>query len=86
MPLAGGLPGLSHGLRENWNQCALLVLVNAFVGVMVGLKRSVLPLLGEREFGLAAKSAALAFVATFGVVKALTNLLAGRLGDRYGLK
>lgn len=74
------------GLRENWRQFALLVLVNAFVGAMVGLERSVLPLLGEREFGLASKSAALSFVATFGVVKALTNLLAGQVGDRYGRK
>ena len=74
------------GLRENRRQFALLVLVNAFVGAMVGLERSVLPLLGEREFGLASASAALSFVATFGVVKALTNLVAGRLGDRYGRK
>jgi MFS family permease len=74
------------GLRENWRQFALLVLVNAFVGAMVGLERSVLPLLGEREFGLASRSAALSFIATFGVVKALTNLLAGRLGDRFGRK
>ena len=80
--LAPAAPPL--GLRENWRQFALLVLVNAFVGAMVGLERSVLPLLGEREFGLASKSAALSFVATFGVVKALTNLLAGRLGDRHG--
>ena len=78
--------GPALGLRENWRQFALLVLVNAFVGAMVGLERSVLPLLGEREFGLATKSAALSFIATFGVVKALTNLLAGRLGDRYGRK
>ena len=74
------------GLRQNRRQFALLVLVNAFVGAMVGLERSVLPLLAEREFGLASKSAALSFVATFGIVKALTNLLAGRLGDRYGRK
>ena len=74
------------GLRENWRQFALLVLVNAFVGAMVGVERSVLPLLGEREFGLASTTAALSFVATFGVVKALANLLAGRLGDRYGRK
>ena len=53
---------------------------------MVGLERTVLPLLGEREFGLVSTSAALSFIATFGVVKALTNLLAGRLGDRYGRK
>lgn len=79
-------PGPALGLRENWQQFALLVLVNAFVGAMVGLERSVLPLIGEREFGLASRSAALSFVATFGVVKALTNLLAGRLGDRHGRK
>ena len=53
---------------------------------MVGLERSVLPLIGEREFGLATASAALSFVATFGVVKAVTNLLAGHLGDRFGRK
>ena len=82
----GAAAGPALGLRENWQQFALLVLVNAFVGAMVGLERSVLPLLGEREFGLASKSAALSFVATFGVVKALTNLLAGHLGDRYGRK
>ena len=74
------------GLRENWRQFSLLVLINAFVGAMVGLERSVLPLIGEREFGLASASAALSFVATFGVVKAVTNLLAGRLGDRFGRK
>jgi MFS family permease len=74
------------GLRANWRQFWLLVLVNAFVGAMVGLERSVLPLLAQVEFGLASKSAALSFIATFGVVKALTNFFAGRLGDRYGRK
>ena len=74
------------GLRENWRQFWLLVLVNAFVGAMVGLERTVLPLLAEREFGLASKSAALSFIATFGVVKAITNLVGGRLGDRFGRK
>jgi MFS family permease len=86
IPRAGAPAGPTLGLRENWRQFALLVLVNAFVGAMVGLERSVLPLLGEREFGLASKSAALSFIATFGVVKAITNLVAGRLGDRYGRK
>ncbi len=81
---APGAPQL--GLRENRHQFWLLVLVNAFVGAMVGLERTVLPLLAEVEFGLASKTAALSFVATFGVVKALTNLMAGRLGDRYGRK
>jgi MFS family permease len=74
------------GLWENWRQFWLLVLVNAFVGAMVGLERTVVPLLAEREFGLVSKSAALSFIATFGVVKALTNLAAGRLGDRFGRK
>jgi MFS family permease len=75
---------LELGLRANWRQFSLLVLVNAFVGAMVGLERTVLPLIAEREFGLASRSAALSFIATFGIVKAITNVLAGRLGDRYG--
>src|SRR5688572_27275485 len=74
------------GLRANWQQFWLLVAVNAFVGAMVGLERTVLPLIAEREFGLASKTAAVSFIATFGLVKALTNFVAGRLGDRYGRK
>ena len=74
------------GLRENWRQFALLILVNAFVGAMVGLERVVLPLLAEHEFGIASKSAVLSFIATFGVVKALSNFLAGRLSDSIGRK
>ncbi|HSR40896.1 MAG TPA: MFS transporter [Longimicrobiales bacterium] len=77
-------PEIALGLRENWRQFWLLVLVNAFVGAMVGLERTVLPLLAEAEFGLASKGAVLSFVATFGVVKAATNFFAGRLGDLYG--
>ena len=72
------------GLRANWRQFTLLVVVNAFVGAMVGLERTVLPLLAEREFGIASVSAAMSFIVTFGVVKAATNLLAGRLSDRWG--
>jgi MFS family permease len=72
------------GLRENWRQFALLVLVNAFVGALVGLERSVLPLLAEAEFGVASKQAMLAFIAAFGLAKASANLLAGCWGDRYG--
>ena len=78
--------GLRLGLRENWRQFALLVVVNAFVGAMVGLERAVLPLLAEDEFGLASRAAVLSFIATFGLAKALSNLAAGRLGDRYGRK
>ncbi len=72
------------GLGRNWRQFSLLVLVNAFVGAMVGLERTVLPLLAEEEFGLASKGAALSFIVTFGLVKALTNFVAGRLGDLFG--
>src|SRR5512134_3358274 len=79
-------PRIALGLRANWRQFWLLVLVNAFVGAMVGMERTVLPLLAQAEFGLASKSAALSFIATFGVVKALTNYFAGRLSDRYGRK
>jgi MFS family permease len=79
-------PKPALGLRENWPQFTLLVLVNAFVGAMVGLERTVLPLLAEREFGLASKSAALSFIATFGIVKAMTNFFAGQLGDQFGRK
>ena len=70
---------LALGLRANWRQFSLLVLVNAFVGAMVGLERTVLPLIASQEFGLASKRAVLAFIATFGLTKALANLAAGWL-------
>ncbi len=81
---AGETPRL--GLLANASQFWLLVAVNAFVGAMVGLERTVLPLLAEAEFGLASRTAVLSFVATFGIAKATANFLAGRLGDRYGRK
>ena len=74
------------GLRENLGQFALLVVVNAFVGAMVGLERSVLPAIAEQEFHLAARTAVLSFIVVFGVAKALTNYSAGRLSDRLGRK
>jgi MFS family permease len=74
------------GLRENVGQFALLVVVNAFVGAMVGLERSILPAIAEQEFQLAARTAMLSFIAVFGVAKALTNYGAGRLSDRWGRK
>ena len=74
------------GLRENLAQFALLVVVNAFVGAMVGLERSILPALAEQEFQLAARTAVLSFIVVFGVAKALTNYGAGRLSDRFGRK
>jgi MFS family permease len=74
------------GLRENLGQFSLLVLVNAFVGAMVGMERTILPAIAEREFHLAAKAAVLSFIVVFGVTKALTNYLAGRLSDHVGRK
>ena len=74
------------GLRANLAQFSLLVLVNAFVGGMVGIERSILPALAETEFALAERTAILSFIAVFGVTKAASNYLAGRLGDRWGRK
>jgi len=74
------------GLRENLGQFSLLVLVNAFVGAMVGLERSILPAIAEQEFHIAARAAILSFIVVFGITKALTNYFAGRLSDRYGRK
>ena len=74
------------GLGANWRQFWLLVLINAFVGAMVGLERHLVPLMAEREFGVASRSAALGFRISFGIVKALTNLFAGRWGDLAGRK
>jgi MFS family permease len=72
------------GLRANWRQFTLLVAVNAFVGAMVGAERVVLPLMAAQDFQLASRLAILSFIASFGLVKALANLAAGRLGDRIG--
>jgi MFS family permease len=74
------------GLRENLPQFTLLVGLNAFVGAMVGLERTVLPLLGEQEFGLTSKTAITSFIVSFGVTKAVLNLVAARLSDRIGRK
>ena len=74
------------GLRENAAQFSLLVLVNAFVGAMVGMERSILPPMAEAEFGLRARAAVLSFIVVFGVSKAGTNYLAGRLSDRFSRK
>jgi MFS family permease len=77
---------LRLGLRENLPQFTLLVLLNAFVGAMVGMERSILPAIAEQEFQLAARAAILSFIVVFGVAKALTNYGAGRLSDRVGRK
>lgn len=74
------------GLRENWAQFSLLVVVNAFVGAMVGMERSILPAIAESELHLVARTAILSFIVVFGVTKALTNYFAGRWSDRFGRK
>ncbi|MBI5031890.1 MAG: MFS transporter [Chloroflexi bacterium] len=79
-------PRIALGLRANWEQFTLLVVVNAFVGAMVGLERTIVPLIAEQDFGLVARSIILSFLVSFGIVKALANLLAGRFSDRIGRK
>ena len=74
------------GLRDNLGQFALLVVVNAFVGAMVGMERTILPAIAEQEFHLTVRAAILSFIVVFGVAKALTNYGAGRWADRVGRK
>ena len=88
---SGKAPGADQssvrlGLGANWEQFSLLVAVNAFVGAAVGIERVLLPLLAEREFGVASRAAILSFIVTFGAVKAIANLFAGRIGERWGRK
>jgi MFS family permease len=74
------------GLRANWQQFWLLVLINAFVGAMVGLERAIVPLLAADDFRITSRTVVLSFIVSFGVVKALANLFAGRMSDRIGRK
>jgi MFS family permease len=83
---AAARPGIALGLRENWQQFTLLVLINAFVGGMVGLERTLLPLIGSETFQLASTVAITSFIISFGVVKAVTNLVSGQLADSWGRK
>ena len=77
---------LKLGIRENLGQFSLLVLINAFVGGMVGLERTIVPLLGSEEFRLASTSAITAFIVSFGLTKALVDLVSGPMADRWGRK
>jgi MFS family permease len=81
-----GRTSIALGLRENWQQFALLVLINAFVGGMVGLERTLVPLIGSETFQLASTAAITSFIVSFGVVKAVTNLVSGQLADSWGRK
>jgi MFS family permease len=74
------------GLKENWKQFTILVIINGFVGGMVGLERTILPQIAEQEFAIAAKSAILSFIVVFGIVKALTNYYTGVLANKWGRK
>lgn len=74
------------GLKQNWRQFTLLVIVNAFVGGMIGLERTIIPQIAEADFGMAAKTAILSFIVVFGVTKAMTNYYTGTLANRFGRK
>ena len=74
------------GLKENWIQFTILVIVNAFVGGMVGLERTIFPKFAELEFGVASKTAILSFIMAFGITKAITNYFTGKLANKYGRK
>ncbi len=77
---------IALGLRANWQQFALLVLINAFVGGMVGIERTVVPLIGAEEFHLASTTLIVSFIVSFGIVKACANLVSGQLADIWGRK
>lgn len=79
-------PRIALGLKQNWRQFALLVVINAFVGGMVGIERTVVPLIGSEVFGIASTTLVVSFIVSFGVVKAFANLLSGQLADRWGRK
>lgn len=79
-------PSVRLGLKENWPQFALLVLINAFVGGMVGIERTVVPLIGSEEFKIGSTTLVVSFIVSFGVVKACANLVSGQLADKWGRK
>ena len=74
------------GLKENWKQFTILVIVNAFVGGMIGLERTIFPKFAEMEFGISSKTAILSFIVAFGISKAITNYFTGKLANKYGRK
>jgi MFS family permease len=77
---------LKLGLRPNIRQFLILVLVNAFVGAMIGMEQTVVPLIGKDDFGIESNAIIVSFIASFGAVKAVLNLFAGKLSDRWGRK
>jgi MFS family permease len=79
-------PSVRLGLKENWPQFVLLLLINAFVGGMVGIERTVVPLIGAEEFKIGSTTLVVSFIVSFGVVKACANLVSGQLADAWGRK
>ncbi len=77
---------LQLGLKENWKQFAILVIVNAFVGGMIGMERSIFPQFAKLEFGVVSKTAILSFITAFGITKAIANYFTGKLANKYGRK
>lgn len=74
------------GLKENWKQFTILVIVNAFVGGMIGMERTIFPQFAEQEFGVASTTAILSFITAFGITKAIANYYTGRLSNTFGRK
>ena len=77
---------ITLGLRQNIKQFSVLVLVNAFVGAMIGLEQTVVPIIGKNDFGIESNAIIVSFIASFGAVKAILNLIAGSLSDKWGRK
>ncbi|ODT07332.1 MAG: MFS transporter [Mesorhizobium sp. SCN 65-20] len=86
MTVAAPPSGVTLGLAANWRQFALLILINAFVGGMVGIERTVVPLIGAEEFGITSTTLVVSFIVSFGVIKAVANLVSGQMADRWGRK
>lgn len=80
------IPGVRLGLKENWRQFSLLMLINAFVGGMVGIERTVVPLMGADIFHIDSTTLITSFIISFGVVKAFANLVSGQIADKWGRK
>lgn len=80
------MENIQFGLKENWKQFSLLVIINAFVGGMIGLERSILPQLAEKEFGISSHTAIFSFIIAFGITKAVCNYFTGKLANKIGRK
>ena len=84
--MSGNIKNISLGLKENWKQFTLLVIINGFVGGMVGLERTLLPDIAEADYQIAANTAILSFIIVFGITKAIANYYAGSLANKVGRK